>query len=286
MTPGSNFPYDHSVKSIWSMGFGAVNTNTLVSWGDSGYAPRQTLITSTLLANTPQLILSLLYFTYNGIFTYELIGREWSKFGQGRRALRVTSPRGQQRSTYWLNLPYRYGIPLAAVAVLLHWLFSRAIFPVNIRFDDPVKKSLNGGTGEYDTILPTIQCGWSPSAVIVSIIAAGLVVIVGVLFGFRRYAPGGPQLVGSCSAAIAAACHRDPDEDGEHMVLLPLRWGVTSSREEKEEDVLGTAVRTGMGTRTGVGVGVEGRGGVVVIVGHCTFSAREVETPNEEDYYQ
>ena len=248
------FLENHSAKSLWSMGFGAVNMATLVTMGDF-YKPR--LLSSTLLANTPQLILSILYFSYNSIFTCELVGREWSNFGRHQQPLRVTRPHGEQKSTYWLNLPYRYGLPLMAVAILLHWLFSRAIFLVNVQFIDPLQafnintETYSDGTDENYSPTSITQCGWSPSAVIISIIAASLVVIVGLLFGFRRYSAG-PPLVGSCSAAIAAACHREPDED-EDIVLVPLKWGVTSENDG---------------------------------VGHCTFGAREVEGPNRREGYR
>ena len=233
------FPPNHSLKSLWSLGFGTVHTSTLVNFS----GPEEpTLLSSTLLANAPQLILSLLYFAYNAIFTCEHVGEEWSKFGHRRQPLRVTTPHGDQRSTYWLSLPYRYGIPLAVIAVLLHWLFSRAIFLVNIQFTDAMDSSTTA----------VFRCGWSPSAIILSIIVAGLVVVGGLLFGLRRYAVG-PPLVGSCSAAIVAACHREADESAD-MVLSPLQWGVTS--------------------RKGDGVA------------HCTFSAREVERPNTIDLYR
>lgn len=118
------------------MGFGTVNLTTLVHIGEY-YNP--TLLSSTLLANTPQLILSLLYFSYNSVFTCELVSREWGNFGRRRQPLRVTMPHGAQNSTYWLNLPYQYGLPLMAVAILLHWLYSRALFLVNIQFINPLQ---------------------------------------------------------------------------------------------------------------------------------------------------
>ena len=235
-----NFPGSHSLKSLWHLGFGAVNVGTLVHFSDTDVEP--TLISSTLLANTPQLILSLLYFAYNAIFTCENIGREWSNFGRRRQPLRVTTSHGDQRSTYWLTLPYRYGVPLMIIAVLIHWLFSRSIFLVDIQFTDT----------SDSTTFTIFRCGWSPSAIILSIIVVGLFVIVSLLFGFRKYAVG-PPLVGSCSAAIAAACHREADESAD-MVFSPLKWGVTSKKEDG--------------------------------VGHCTFSAREVEMPNTVDLYR
>lgn len=200
-----------------------------------------TLVSSTLLANTPQLILSLLYFYFNSIFTSELVDQEWNEYGHRRKPLRVTNPRGKQKSTYWLDLPSRYGLPLMAVAILLHWLFSRAIFPINIGFTDTQGNPLDG-----DDI---VQCGWSPSAVIMSIVVSNLVLIVGLLFGLRRYRDG-PPLLRSCGALIAASCPREPDEDAD-MLLLPLQWGVTSSDRDG--------------------------------IGHCTFSARRWKSRRRGD---
>jgi hypothetical protein len=47
------------------MGLGAVNSQTLIT--GSGWVT--SLIPNTLVANTPQLIFSIIYFAFNGIFT-------------------------------------------------------------------------------------------------------------------------------------------------------------------------------------------------------------------------
>lgn len=49
-----------------------------------------------------------------------------------KKPLRVTAPQGQQRSTYYLHLPYRYSVPLIVTSALLHWLVSQSIFLVRI----------------------------------------------------------------------------------------------------------------------------------------------------------
>ena len=46
--------------------------------------------------------------------------------------LRVTEPCGLQRSTYYLQLPYLYAIPLLIVSTLLHRLVSQSIFIAHI----------------------------------------------------------------------------------------------------------------------------------------------------------
>jgi hypothetical protein len=57
-----------------------------------------------------------------------LMAKEWSDFAHERKALRVTTPSGGQRSTHYLQLPYGYALPLLAASAVLHWLTSQAIF--------------------------------------------------------------------------------------------------------------------------------------------------------------
>lgn len=54
-------------------------------------------------------------------------------------------------------------------------------------------------------------CGYSCITTIFVIIVGSIVVIAGILSGFRRFTLGMP-LTGSCSGAISAACHALPPE--------------------------------------------------------------------------
>lgn len=104
-------------------GFGAVrpdsvlNTN-LPKEGSVG------LMSVLLVTNAPQLIVTSCYLLYNGLFTSMLLAREYSGYAKQRKSLRVTTPKGTQRSTYWLQLPYAYSIPLIVGSATLHWLVS------------------------------------------------------------------------------------------------------------------------------------------------------------------
>lgn len=89
------------------------------------------LLPLTMVANLPQLILSICYLAYNGLFTRMLAEFEWSKYSVGFRSLRVTEPKGSQNSTYRLQLPYRFSIPLVIVSIALHWLYSNCIYVSN-----------------------------------------------------------------------------------------------------------------------------------------------------------
>lgn len=90
--------------------------------------PTGNFLASVLLPNTPQLILSCAYFAYNALYTRLLTESEWQSFSLGYRPLRVTNPQGEQWSTFRLQLPYRYSIPLLVTGILLHWITSSAIF--------------------------------------------------------------------------------------------------------------------------------------------------------------
>jgi hypothetical protein len=87
------------------------------------------------------------------------------------------------------------------------------------------------------------RAGYSSIAIICTIILGTLVVIVGLGFGFRRYSPGIP-LVGSCSVAIAAACHPLSSEP-EDLAELPLKWGLVGRRENGEVHYSFTAGNAG-----------------------------------------
>ena len=146
-----------------------------------------------------------------------LLGHEWSGYAHVRKPLRVTTPAGSQRSTYRLQLPYKYGIPLLVLSGTLHWLVSQSIFLARVDY------YYNGILDKYQSIS---TLGYSCIAIITVIALGGIVVLVGVLHGFRRYKPGVP-LVGSCSAAISAACHR-PNEDVD-APFKPVMWGAVES---------------------------------------------------------
>ena len=201
--------------NIWSLGFGTVSEDALFNY--SNKEDTHHILMLVLLVNTPQILLSALYFMFNALFTGMLAAREWNGFTRHRKALRVTSPVGEQRSTYWLQLPWTYAIPLGSVSSALHWLVSQSIFLVCIKKFDPNHELIVG-----DTIVAN---GYSTYAMVVALAVGTVMIISLIINGLRKLEPGIP-LVGSCSLAISAACHRPRDDCD--ASLLPLRWGCTS----------------------------------------------------------
>ena len=207
-----------NLSYLWSLGFGTVTSESLVSWNKPGNAG---LLLNVLVANSPQALLSFLFLTYNGLFTCMLMASEWSDYAHERKPLRVSNTVGEQRSTYRLQLPYKYGIPLMILSGTLHWLVSQSLFLARVASFD------SDGVEDMEYTISTM--GYSCIAIITVIILGSIVVALGILNGFRKYRPGMP-LVGSCSAAISAACHRPWDDVD--AATLPVLWGAVSGKEE------------------------------------------------------
>jgi len=89
----------------------------------------RTYMGMTFRVNLPQLEVSITYLCINAILTRMHVEREWVMFGRECKALRVSHPKGAQRSTYRLQLPYRWSIPLMVISGTLHWLISNCIYP-------------------------------------------------------------------------------------------------------------------------------------------------------------
>lgn len=161
---------------------------------------------NTLIANAAQPIFSLLYFFYNSQFTAILLGTEWDAYGGAHaKGLRVSgAPRGAQRGTHFLSLPFRFAIPLALASGALHWLASQSLFAVSL---------------ELDRRVSVFTCGYSPLALLC--LLGALLALPAVLLGVAgtRFRNGVP-VAGSCSASIAASCHPPP---------LPLRGGAETA---------------------------------------------------------
>lgn len=213
------------------------------------------MIATVLIANSPQILLSFLYFAYNGVFTCMLLAEEWSLYATKRNFLRVTSPAGGQRSTYRLQLPYRYGIPLLIGSSMLHWFVSQSIFLARVNVIGYTGIGIGDaytGFGTKEGEIPGIgvsTCGYSPIAMIFVIILGSVIVLLGICFGFRK-SRGGMPLAGSCSAAISAACHL-PEADV-NASLKRVMWGVIAEDSFQYEGEC---------------------------VGHCSFTSAKVEAP-------
>ena len=205
--------------SPWKVGIGVANVDALVN-----ITIGTPFTVNVLVANSPQLFLSFVYLLYNGLFTCMLLGAEYNDFAVERKSLRVSAPIGLQRWTYYLQLPYRYAVPLTVASGGLHWLVSQSIFLVRIR-----SLGLDGAENADQAV---IACGWSAIAILIVLVLGGLMILTLIGFGFRRYHAGMP-IASSCSIAISAACHPLPND--KYAAFSRLMYGVVGTNESGVE---------------------------------------------------
>jgi hypothetical protein len=226
------------------MGYGNVDPRTAIT------GLKNDLVSNAIVANSPQVILSMLYFSYNALFTSFLLSHEWISYANKKKGLRVSwRPVGAQRTEYFLQLPYRFSLPLLVLSGALHWMVSQAIFLVAIDFYDVFGAPMTlFSSGHMKT------CGYSPIAIITVMIFGCCMVVAIVAFGFVPYKQGMP-LAGSSSMAISAACHIDKrsEVDGATAAVEKVQWGVAAVAEDG--------------------------------VGHCSFTTRDVTLPVKGELY-
>ncbi|KAH3940622.1 hypothetical protein HBH70_025720 [Parastagonospora nodorum] len=108
-----------STSDVFRFSFGAVDPRAFIL---RAVMPND-IVTLDSIANSPQILLSFMYFAYNSLFTAMLMGYEWVSYAHKRKGLRTSrKPLGGRRSTYFLQLPYRFGVPLIFVSGTLHWV--------------------------------------------------------------------------------------------------------------------------------------------------------------------
>ncbi|CAG8889269.1 unnamed protein product [Penicillium egyptiacum] len=204
------------LRQLWTEGFsGAGPSTTLVDLGK-----RLPALSNVVIANIPQLLITVSYFFYNSVLTSMLATAEYSSYGTSSKPLRVTWPiKGStQQSTYWLSMPYRYGVPLIVIYMVLHWLISQCVFYVRVNAYDWVGRQI-----QHNSIS---SMGHNRLAIFISILVGAFMVCLLIGVSFRRFKSEMP-LAGACSAAISAACHPPKDEDLSHVARGPVMWGET-----------------------------------------------------------
>ena len=236
--------------SLWREGLGALSDHELIEQkGEKQeHSATENFFSSVFLANVFHLPFSLLYFLCNSIVTCMVVGSELSHYGAERKPLRVTAPVGMQRSSFFLSLPYRFGVPLTICSATIHWLISQSVFFVRVINYDP------DGSKDQDPANSSSRVGFSPIGIVIAFSLTTAMLIASIMIAFINQYPGGETampLMSTCSAAISAGCHPPKEDTDAH--LLPVRWGVVSSNGD---------------------------------IGHCSFTtARDVETPVRGSLY-
>ena len=222
-----NFSGEDSLAALWNNGFGNLSPQSTI-----GSTQGLSILTNVLIANSPQLVVSVAYVSFNGLLTCLVLSREFTVFVRKRQGLRVTNPQGKyQRSTYWLSLPYRFSLPLLGLSAAFHWILSQTMFLIEVRVYMP------NGVLDPDPENSISVVDWSALSLIITIGLAGILMLVPLIVGFSRYDSKIP-IVESCSLAISAACH---PSDRRNEADSLLKYGVAS---ENGDELVGLSSRT------------------------------------------
>ncbi|KAK6858563.1 hypothetical protein PG995_006262 [Apiospora arundinis] len=217
-------------------------------------------VATLIVVNMPQLILSFVYLVINSLYTQMQVEKEWNSYGLANRPLRVSYPHGQQTSTYRLQLPYKYSIPLLTTSALLHWVVSNCLFILIVdgrwegrsRSSDQLRQAFDQPQGTI------VSMGYSALAVVILFALGALFVLSPFFFASTKLKSGMPS-GGTDSLVLSAACHvpraerhiteqgheqnnlRGIEDDTEYLVALsrqPLRWGVTVLPADLSQNLL------------------------------------------------
>ncbi|ETS81121.1 hypothetical protein PFICI_06123 [Pestalotiopsis fici W106-1] len=182
--------------------FGQASTQATISVG-KGSGPGESLgvVRSTLIANVPQVAVTYVYVACNSVLTSMLAHHEISSYAVRDRGLRVSFPRRHtaQRGTYFLQLPWKFAIPLMTISTVLHWCLSQSLFVLRVSVYKP------DGLEDLDNLISTV--GYSSGPILASLgILALFLLGVCALGWFKRYEGANYMpLVANCSASLAAA---------------------------------------------------------------------------------
>lgn len=216
-----------SPSAIWGSGFKASSAMIGHSFWKTTNKGAD-LMGNILVANSPQVIVSFIYLFFNSIFTRQLVADEWTRFvrDDGKKTLRVTSPVGLQRSSYFLSLPLKYSIFLVTGSIALHWFISQGIFLVQTR-------SFGAGPlGEWHPEFDVSARGYTVLGIVLAI-ALGAILVLGLMINSSarsfRDIPEGFQLLGMSSTGIGLMCQRPLDDTDAH--LFPISIGVVPDQD-------------------------------------------------------
>jgi hypothetical protein len=136
-------------------------------------------------------------------------------------------------------MPFRHGLPLLSIMVILHWTVSQSIFVVQI------SSYLDSGSPDIGNPFPInglsclliFVCECPPILVRAACLEKNFdrLTYLALLFGLAlalsvaglalRKLPEGMPRAATCSAAVSAACHPPMLED-KQSYLFPVQWGV------------------------------------------------------------
>lgn len=204
-----------------------------------------------LVVNSVQVVVSMIYYLVNNTLTRMTLAAEYSSYAIKRKPLRVSFPQGQQRSTYYVTIPYRWGVPTFVIFSVLHLMMAEAFSYV-----EAMPYSVHGEFDESRS-MPAIAMSIAASGIYMGILVYCWMHMYLAMHIIRFDYPPMPLAL-NCSAAISAACH--PPESDTDAAEKPVMWGEI---------------------QRGGSIGGDGD----VQFRYCSFSSQEVIAPSPFEHY-
>ncbi|KAF2846144.1 hypothetical protein T440DRAFT_542799 [Plenodomus tracheiphilus IPT5] len=214
----------------------------LSAWGTSSQSTMSTnnsILFNAWIVNLPQVILSFCYLGLNNICTFLASVEVWNNLALSRKGLRVTKPMAEQRSTYFLQLPFRWSVPLIVTSGVLHWLLSQTFFQMRVDVFERDSDTRNADKSKS-------VAGYSSLSLLVFFIVA-LALVVAVGWVAQQYVQQRLPMAASCSLDISAACHPPQGETDTH--LKKVKWGLVGQQGQGGDGTLQFICWTGQETK-------------------------------------
>jgi len=194
-----------------------LKVNPLTSELNNWFSSDGSVVTSTemlapiLMANMPQICISIGYLVFDSQISRLWQEREWRSYYLRRKKPRTgnaTNP--QTRRTRWLTLPYLLSALLMSLSICLHWLGSQAVFMV----ESYEWSFQNMSIALYVALLP---------ALVLACCCTALLFVITVVY-FLPQRSSMPIMCGSARVVFASCCQLEElPEDG-------IMWGdITAS---------------------------------------------------------
>jgi hypothetical protein len=112
---------DVDLSSLWSYGLGTPHHWALALSGTMRKSSQAGgFVFAVVFANMFQVIISALYLLLNNFLTVMVVASGRNTYISKSKTLRLSSPRGTQRSNYFLSLLYKFSLTLMVLSGLLH----------------------------------------------------------------------------------------------------------------------------------------------------------------------
>jgi hypothetical protein len=201
-------------------GFGNIDPATSIVPGSADYqeGTPNTFPLQVIIANLPQLWLSIGYLLWNNQISRIWLEREWRGFYNKRKLPRVSYDTGTSKeevhATRWLQLPYWLTFLLIALNTVLHWLVSQTLFVVEI---------LPSATKPANFYL-----NFSPLAIVCIGVASTILILAMTIYYFVPIETWMPLMAGSVQIVLES-CSRLEAQLPKGGVM----WGDISTRERR-----------------------------------------------------